>query len=105
MSIMPQKPIKRLIGEAIEESLKRIQEEEFPDFKIPEINLENSDQERHGDYASNIALELSDKIDREPMEIAKKIISVIENEHVGKIEAVEPGFINFLLKILIFKVS
>ena len=52
----------------------------------------------HGDYTTNIALALSKKIRKSPMEIAKEIASSVERLAVSEIERVEvagPGFINF----------
>lgn len=87
--------IQKLIGGAVQ---KLQEQEKLPDFEIPEVKVEHSDQEQHGDYASNVALVLKNEIEESPMEIAEQIASVVESEQLEKVEAAEPGFINFFVK-------
>ncbi|MEF8847217.1 MAG: arginine--tRNA ligase [Candidatus Paceibacterota bacterium] len=91
---MVQQNLKKLI----EEVLKKLQEQDLPDFEIPEVKVEHPEQDQHGDYATNVALALSDKAEMSPVELAKKIKKEIETSFVEKVEVAEPGFINFFLK-------
>ncbi|KUP06897.1 arginyl-tRNA synthetase [Bacillus coahuilensis p1.1.43] len=55
----------------------------------------------HGDYSTNIAMQLAKKLKKSPMEIAQKIIAKVESEKVSfilKIWAVNPGFINIFIR-------
>src|SRR3989344_1300159 len=47
-----------------------------------------------GDYATNIALELAQKLKTDPMRLAQDIASQLLNKFAINSEAVEPGFIN-----------
>lgn len=56
---------------------------------------------KHGDYTTNLAMMLSKRLKKKPVEIAEEIrekLSAISNQHMfAKIEVVPPGFINFYL--------
>lgn len=55
-------------------------------------------QERLGDYASPVALSLARDMKKKPMEVASVIAKhVTPPEFIGKVEGVEPGFLNFRL--------
>jgi arginyl-tRNA synthetase len=63
------------------------------DFKV-----ERPKDESNGDFASNIALVLSKKLNKNPYDLALEIAKKIKaTEEFDKIEAVKPGFINFYL--------
>ena len=52
----------------------------------------------HGDLTSNIALQISQKLKSNPIDIANQIVSKFpEDEDIERIEVVNPGFINFFL--------
>lgn len=54
----------------------------------------------HGDYTTNIAFQLSKVLKKSPMQIAQDISSKLNEkpiDEIEKIEAVNPGFINFTL--------
>jgi arginyl-tRNA synthetase len=66
------------------------------------IHLESPENEGHGDYATNIAMVIAKKKGLKPIEYAKEIAEKLQKDKdlakiVSKIEAVEPGFINFFL--------
>jgi len=91
--------IKNLIEKVILEAQKR---EELPSFKIPEISIEHPKDSRHGDYASNINMQLGSICKRTPMDIGKILVdkpAVFKKAQdlFEKIEIVKPGFINFTL--------
>ncbi|MDD5639480.1 MAG: arginine--tRNA ligase [Candidatus Pacebacteria bacterium] len=74
----------------------------FSKFKIPTIQILKPKESVNGDYALNIAMEIA-KIEKEnPIEVAKNIKEELERiKEIGKtfsrIEAINPGFINFYL--------
>lgn len=55
----------------------------------------------HGDFSTNVALQTAKEIGKNPLEVAREIVSLWEKggkvKEVAKIEAVSPGFINITL--------
>ncbi|MBZ9572847.1 arginine--tRNA ligase [Patescibacteria group bacterium] len=87
------------ITKLIENSIKTLQKEKvFPKFDIPEIKIEHPKEKIHGDYSTNIAMEIAKQVKKKPMEIAENLKSQISNlksDLFEKIEVAEPGFVNF----------
>ncbi|MBZ9569298.1 arginine--tRNA ligase [Patescibacteria group bacterium] len=85
----------------IEKSIKILQKEKvFPKFDIPGIKIECPKERVHGDYSTNVAIVLSKKIKKDPMETAKTLASRLQVLGSGlfeKVEVKKPGFINFFL--------
>ncbi|MFA5236042.1 MAG: arginine--tRNA ligase [Bacilli bacterium] len=67
-------------------------------LSIEEIVVEQSKDKAHGDYATNLALQLARSLGQSPRVIAAKIISQVESALFEKIEIAGPGFINFFVK-------
>lgn len=66
-------------------------------FKV-EVNIElTRPDEQFGDYATNIALQLSKKIGKNPKEIAEAIAAKLTHEHIASTEVAGPGFLNLKL--------
>jgi arginyl-tRNA synthetase len=82
------------LQEKLAEALKKL----GVDFSSNEIEIQQSKEKSHGDFASNIALKLSSKLKKNPRDIANLIISNLNQEKLEKIEIAGPGFINFFLK-------
>jgi arginyl-tRNA synthetase len=62
------------------------------------IQVENTKDKSHGDYASNIALMLAKAAQKKPREIAEQIVKALPPSHfVDKVDIAGPGFINFFL--------
>lgn len=62
------------------------------------VRLERPRQEGHGDWATNIAMQLAKPFKEKPRDLAAKIVGRIPTgEVVEKIEIAGPGFINFTL--------
>ncbi len=53
--------------------------------------------EQFGDYATNIALQLAKKLDKNPREVAETIVKELKHPNILKTEVAEPGFINITL--------
>ncbi|WKY47573.1 arginine--tRNA ligase [Eubacteriaceae bacterium ES3] len=66
----------------------------------PEIFLEVPREKTHGDYSTNIAMQLPKQAKKAPRFIAEALIDnlEIENSSVASVEIAGPGFINFRLK-------
>ena len=89
--------IKNTIGHIIKCSLDKISNLE----PISEDNIvvEIPTKKENGDYSSNIALTLTIRLHKSPMDIANTIVSNIEeNDIIEEIKIANPGFINFYLK-------
>jgi arginyl-tRNA synthetase len=67
------------------------------DINLDDIVIEHSRNNEHGDYASNVALQLSKLMHKNPREIASSIIENIDKSGLDKIEIAGPGFINFFI--------
>ena len=70
------------------------------DYEISNWGVAVNTREGFGDYSSNIALILSKKIGKNPMEVAEKIVAFhTENEKLFSVSATKPGFVNFHVSI------
>ena len=89
--------IKKEIAHIIKCSLDKI-------INLDPINEDNivveiPAKKENGDYSTNIALTLTKKLHKSPMDIANDIINNIEeNNIIEEIKIAAPGFINFYLK-------
>jgi arginyl-tRNA synthetase len=88
--------------EKIQSNLVRILEDLYGDSHLNidelKINLQENNDKKHGDLASNIALILAKPLKKNPQESANSIRdSFITDEEITKIEVAGPGFINFFL--------
>ncbi|EUJ46495.1 arginine--tRNA ligase [Paenilisteria rocourtiae] len=67
--------------------------------EVPAVLLEVPKDKQHGDYSTNIAMQLARVAKKAPRAIADSIVAAIGESHVliNKIEIAGPGFINFYL--------
>ena len=70
------------------------------DYKVEQIVIEIPKDKAHGDYSSNIAMQLTKILRRNPREIASQIIDAIDKDagNIDHVEIAGPGFINLFLK-------
>ncbi|RJP19473.1 MAG: arginine--tRNA ligase [Candidatus Abyssobacteria bacterium SURF_5] len=89
--------IKAKIAGAIE---KAIEDGSVRLDAVPEIRLETPNNPEHGDYATNVSLQLARLARTAPMKIADAVVRHIEvsDELFEKVVVAAPGFINFYLK-------
>jgi len=68
--------------------------------EVPPLILESPKDKHHGDYATNIAMVMTAREGKPPKEVARIIMSQLEDEDgiIEKAEIGGPGFINFYLK-------
>lgn len=87
---------------SLKEVLKQaiIKNEYVEDYNLEQIVIEIPKDKAHGDYSSNIAMQLTKLLRRNPREIAQGIIDSIDFNagNIEKVEIAGPGFINFFLK-------
>ncbi|HLS59925.1 MAG TPA: arginine--tRNA ligase [Virgibacillus sp.] len=68
--------------------------------ELPVIILEKPKEKQHGDFASNIAMQLARIAKKAPRAIAEDIVHHIDKSKaaIEKVEIAGPGFINFFMK-------
>jgi arginyl-tRNA synthetase len=70
----------------------------LPDDLAPQVQIDHTRDNSHGDLASNIALSLAKSAQRNPRELATLISNALPaNSLVSRTEIAGPGFINFFL--------
>ncbi len=96
MSILTVK--KRLHGSLVQSVEKAQAEGRLPRVPIPEFGLEHPQRAEHGDIATSLPLKLARGMGRNPIDIAREIITGMgEAGDYCDIEIAPPGFINFSL--------
>lgn len=95
--------IKQKIQGIIKKGLDKLEIE----VELDKIIIETPKEAKNGDYSTNIALVLTKILRDNPMNIANKIVSVIEDESIEKIAVAAPGFINIYLtkKVLLDEIN
>lgn len=82
----------------MKEKLKQILENYLKEKNIlSEVNITVPNDKDNGDFSTNLALQLTKSLKRNPLDIADEIVSSIKLEEVEKIEIKKPGFINFFI--------
>lgn len=79
---------------AIKEAVLKAFDVELEEAKIVIETPKNKD---HGDFSSNVAMQLTRELRQNPRMIAEKIVENFSNENVEKLDIAGPGFINFVL--------
>src|SRR5262245_59072095 len=87
--------IENLISIGLESLLKEKNQLKF----LPHhIQIERTRDQKHGDFACNIAMVLAKSLQTNPRKLAEEIIHYIPStSEIQKIEIAGPGFINFYL--------
>jgi arginyl-tRNA synthetase len=84
----------------VNQAIERLQQNgELPVDLAPEITLERTRDPAHGDFASNIAMNLAKLMRRKPREVAERILAFLptSDDYLRRVEVAGPGFINFFL--------
>jgi len=89
--------MKDSIRHLIQQALTRLTEQGvLPEGLTPAIQVENTRDKTHGDFASNIAMMLAKPAGLKPRELAEKLIAALPaDDAVSKVEIAGPGFLNF----------
>ena len=87
-----------LIGNALKEAVTA---GELPETEYPNIKIEYPKEAKFGDYSTPIALETAKLIKRSPLEIGEILKKYLlkNDEIIGEIEIVKPGFINIFISL------
>ncbi len=93
--------MKKTLTELMNDSIRRCMDNGLLNSReIPPLVLESPKEKSHGDYATNIAMVMTAREGRPSHEVARIILSQLEDEDevIEKTEIAGPGFINFFLK-------
>ncbi|HET9694950.1 MAG TPA: arginine--tRNA ligase, partial [Steroidobacteraceae bacterium] len=90
--------MKHLIENLLRDALRALPEELRPGESAPAVTIERTRDASHGDFASNVALQLAKLAKRKPRELAQAIVEALPaSELVARVEIAGPGFVNFFL--------
>lgn len=91
--------MKDLIRNLIAEALTTLLQEGLLTADInatAKIQIDNTKDKSHGDFACNIAMVLAKQANMKPRDLAEKIVAVLPtNAQINKVEIAGPGFLNF----------
>ena len=86
------------IKEKIKQIIAKALDSNGINFSAEDIVVEIPNEITHGDYSSNIAMRLASQLKRNPLDIAKMLVSEIEEiSDISEIKVIEPGFVNFFV--------
>ncbi|HCP53783.1 MAG TPA: arginine--tRNA ligase, partial [Pseudomonas sp.] len=93
--------MKDSIRNLIQQALTRLTAEGvLPEGLSPTIQVENTKDKTHGDFASNIAMMLAKPAGMKPRDLAEKLIAAMPADpQISKVEIAGPGFLNFYQNI------
>ncbi|SFT72301.1 arginine--tRNA ligase [Pseudomonas marincola] len=93
--------MKDSIRNLIQQALTRLTAEGvLPEGLSPTIQVENTKDKTHGDFASNIAMMLAKPAGMKPRDLAEKLIAALPADpQISKVEIAGPGFLNFYQNI------
>jgi arginyl-tRNA synthetase len=91
--------LKYLIEILVRDALAALPAElQTADISTAAWTVERTRDARHGDFATNAALQLAKAVKRRPRDVAQAIVdSLPVNQLVAKVEIAGPGFVNFFL--------
>ncbi len=89
--------MKDSIRHLIQQALDRLTADGvLPAGLTPAIQVENTKDKSHGDFASNIAMMLAKPAGLKPRELAEKLVAALPADpSISKVEIAGPGFLNF----------
>jgi arginyl-tRNA synthetase len=90
--------IKKVILKSL---IKAYDNGELPQVEVPEITIEIPREEEHGQFSTNVAMQITKQVKKAPRQTAEVIIKnmELENTYIEKVECAGPGFINFYLNV------
>ncbi len=91
--------MKQQLQQLVEAALDRLREEGALQIETtPSILIERTREQRHGDFATNVAMVLSKEARKNPRELATLLVGALPpSDQVVKTEIAGPGFINFFM--------
>lgn len=79
--------------------ISAIEKGELPDCEVNEIAVETPKEKEHGEFSTNIAMQLAKQVRKAPVKTAAILIANMDftNTYISRAESAGPGFINFYL--------
>src|SRR5919112_466431 len=92
-------PVKYRIEQLVQAALATLPADILPaDIVRPVVDIERTRDAAHGDFATNVALQLAKPARRNPRQLAQAILDALPaSELIERAEIAGPGFINFHL--------
>lgn len=93
--------MRRMIATLLEKALAAAQRDGLlPPGPMPPVEVEETREERHGDYASNIAMVMASRLRMNPRQIAVAIQERIDDggRILEQVDIAGPGFLNFFIR-------
>lgn len=88
----------------VEERLRQALDDLITSGTLPEtaasqaIQVEETRDRQHGDFASNLAMVLTRQVGRPPRQLAQALVDALKpHEAISRVEIAGPGFINFFM--------
>lgn len=93
--------MQRHIGKLLRDAVADLRERgELPADTEAEVHVTHSKDKAHGDFASNLALQLAGRVKLPAREMAERIVARIPADAaIAKIEIAGAGFINFYMRV------
>ena len=90
--------ITKFLHNCLKEALQKlIDEQNITNFTPPVYVVEKPKNKNHGDYATNLPMQLAKIFKENPLSIANKIKDKFDADNLEDISVASPGFINFKL--------
>lgn len=92
--------MKEHLQQLLREAIQALQQTDqlAKDLLAYQVRIERARDQKHGDYASNVALGLAKQADKSPRDLAEKLIEHMpDSPYIDKVEIAGPGFINFFI--------
>ena len=90
--------ITKFLHNCLNEALQKlIDEQNITNFTPPTYVVEKPKNKTHGDYATNLPMQLAKIFKENPIDIAHKIKDKFDADNLEEISVASPGFINFKL--------
>ncbi len=91
--------MKQKIAQILTDVVQQLKEQGIiPESLNPRVNVENTRDKTHGDFATNLAMMLTKAAGLPPRALAEKIVELVVDEPlIEKVEIAGPGFINFFV--------
>jgi len=77
-----------------------VEKGELPEASVEEIIIETPKEKEHGEFSTNIAMQLARQVRKAPVQTASILIANMNfaDTYIENVECAGPGFINFFLK-------
>ena len=91
--------MKSVVGALLAQTIEILKQQDvLAEDVIPRINIQNTKDKSHGDFACNIAMMLAKPAKMNPRELAEKIVSTLPADpRITDTQIAGPGFINFFV--------